>query len=97
MTRIPMAEQAEILALRGLAWLLSDPDRTERFLAFTGCHAELLRQRAEDPALLGSVLDALLEDEAAVVDFAAWAEVEPAAIRRARGMLPGAMPEFQAP
>ncbi len=90
-------DHAEILALRGLAWLLSDPDRTERFLTTTGCDAESLRNRADDPTLLGSVLDILLEDETALLDFAAWAEIDPAKIHRARMALPGAMPEFQAP
>lgn len=90
-------DQAETLALRGLAWLLSDPDRTERFLALSGCDAETLRRRADDPTLLGAVLDALLEDEASLVAFAAWADLAPTAIARARRLLPGAMTELQAP
>ncbi|RAU22344.1 DUF3572 domain-containing protein [Paramagnetospirillum kuznetsovii] len=97
MARIPQTEQAEIIALRGLAWLLSDSERAERFLTTTGCDASTLRQRAGDPALLGFVLDALLGDEAALVDFAAWAEVGATEVSRARALLPGAMPDFHAP
>ncbi|OAN44848.1 hypothetical protein A6A04_08175 [Paramagnetospirillum marisnigri] len=91
------ATQAEIVALRALAWLMSDEDRALRFLTASGCDATSLRRRANDPLLLGSVLDVIMEDEASLIEFSAWADLEPAAAARARRLLPGAWSESQLP
>lgn len=82
---------AEVTALRALAWLVGDEDRTMRFLAITGCDAEALRRRAGEPEVLGAVLDFLLEDEAALLDFAAFADMPPNTVAAARRFLPGTM------
>jgi hypothetical protein len=91
------ATQAEIVALRALAWLMTDEDRALRFLTASGCDAASLRRRANDPLLLGSVLDLVMEDEASLVEFSAWAGLDPAAAARARRLLPGSWPEGHAP
>lgn len=87
-------EQAEVIALRALAWLITDENLAGRFLSLTGCDGESLRQRAGQPEVLGSVLDFLMSDEQALLDFAQSAEIAPEVIGRARHRLPGAM--FQA-
>jgi Protein of unknown function (DUF3572) len=88
-------DQAEIIALQALAWLITDEDRAGRFLTLTGCDGETLRQRAGQPEVLGSVLDFLLEDEATLLDFAQSADMDPTIIPRARRYLPGTMDEDQ--
>ncbi len=91
----PSREQAEVVALRALAWLVADEDLAGRFLAMTGCDGETLRQRAGLPEVLGSVLDFLLENEPVLLDFTQSADIAPDTIGRARRWLPGAMTEWQ--
>lgn len=78
-------------ALRALAWLVGEEERAQRFLASTGCDFETLRRRAGEPEVLGAVLDFLLGDEAALLDFAATAELAPNMVAAARRFLPGTM------
>ena len=92
----PSREQAEVIALQALAWLISDEDMAGRFLTLTGCDGDSLLQRAGQPETLGSVLDFLLEDEKALLDFAQEAGVAPEVIGRARRLLPGLMAEHSA-
>ena len=87
----PSREQAEIIALQALAWLVADEDLAGRFLNLTGCDGETLRQRADRPEVLGSVLDFLLEDEKTLLDFTQAAAIPPDAIGLARRHLPGIM------
>ena len=87
----PNREQAEVIALRALAWLIADDDLAERFLSLTGCDSETLKQRAGRPEVLGSVLDFLLEDEKTLLDFTQAAEIPPDVIGQARRHLPGVM------
>lgn len=82
----------EIMALRALAWVVSDEDRALRFLALTGCDADTLRRRAGEPEILGAVLDFLLDDEAALLAFADEVELPAQAVALSRTALPGAMP-----
>ena len=91
----PSREQAEVVALRALAWLVADEDLAGRFLAMTGCDGETLRQRAGLPEVLGSVLDFLLENETALLDFTQDAGLDPDSIGQARLRLPGAMFDCQ--
>ncbi len=86
------AEGAEILALRALQFLASDPERLGRFLAATGTGPEDLKARAGDPTFLGSVLDHLLQDESLIFLFAETENISPAAPEAARRMLPGGLP-----
>ena len=83
----PSREQAEVIALRALAWIIADEDLAGRFLAMTGCDGESLRLRAGPPEVLGSVLDFLLE-------FARSSEIGPDKVGRARRLLPGVMAEI---
>jgi hypothetical protein len=81
--------EAEVLAVRVLAWLAADTGRIGRFLALSGAGPAELRARAAEPEFLGFVLDYLLADEAALLAFAAAEGVRPELAMRARAALPG--------
>lgn len=82
-------EPAETLALQALAWILADPERAGQFLAATGADASALTRMVAEPLFLGAVLDFLLTDERALLDFAADAGIAPDLPMRARAALPG--------
>ena len=58
-----MEEQAELLALQALSWVLEDEDRAIRLLALTGLDPRQLRSGLEDPAILSSLLSFLANHE----------------------------------
>jgi len=64
--------------LRALAWVLSDTQRAERFLALTGLTPEALRAGLAKPATHRAVLDFLCAHEPDLVAAAAVLELEPA-------------------
>lgn len=80
---------AETLALLALAHVVGDEALLPRFLALSGVGTDELRDRAQDPVLLGAVLDFLLAHEPDLVAFAAAQDLPPTAIARARRALPG--------
>jgi hypothetical protein len=86
-------DQAETVALQGLAFVAADEDRMSRFMALTGLGPDDLRERITDPAFLGGVLDHLLGYEPDLLAFAEEAAIDPALIMRARAALPGFNPE----
>ncbi len=86
-------DEAEILALRALAWIAAEPERLEGFLALTGAEPESLRQAARDPEALGGALDWLLADESALMAFCAESRLSPETPMAARRMLPGFIDE----
>ena len=78
-------DQAEVVALKALAWLVANEDLLPTFLGATGAAAEDLRGRATDPAFLISVLDFLTMDDAwvmALCDGEGLAYDAPLAARR---------------
>lgn len=81
---------AAAVALTALAHILGDDDARVRFLALTGLDQTTLRQRADEPELLGGVLDFLLADEALLLAFCRAAALRPELAARARRALPGA-------
>jgi hypothetical protein len=83
-------EAAETLALSVLEFLSARPNDLDRFLALTGIESGTIRQSARQPEFLGGVLDHLLGDERLLMAFAAWADVPPEDIARARYGLEGA-------
>jgi uncharacterized protein DUF3572 len=62
-------DAAETLALKALAWLVTNEDLLPVFLGATGASESDLRDQAGDPAFLGSVLDFLMMDDAWVIAF----------------------------
>lgn len=83
------AEAAELLALQALAWLASEPDMLDRFMAATGLDAPRLQRGAANPEFLAGALDFLLADEDGLTRFCGAAELDPAEPARARRLLPG--------
>ena len=82
-------ENAEILALKGLAFLANAPDSLDRFLALSGIGGGELRERAEEPEFLAAVLDFLLSDEPLLTAFCEAEALDAKAVHGARRTLPG--------
>lgn len=72
-----ISEEAEILALQALGWVLQDEDRAQRLLALTGLDPRELRSGLEDPAMLSSLLGFLANHEPDLVACAESIGVEP--------------------
>lgn len=83
-------DRAETIALAGLVFLAEDAQRLGRFLALTGIGPAELKAGAEQPAVLGAVLDHLLSDETLLLTFAANAGLPAQMIAMAKQALAGA-------
>lgn len=83
------AHAAETLALKALAWLVSQEDLLPVFLGSSGASEADLREQAQDPVFLASVLDFLLLDDAWIVGFCDAAQVGYETPMQARAQLPG--------
>ena len=57
-------EQAEIIAIQALGWLVGEEDLMGVFLASTGTDVNNLKQSVGDPAFLIAVLDFLMQEAA---------------------------------
>ncbi|CUW37160.1 conserved protein of unknown function [Magnetospirillum sp. XM-1] len=79
---------AETVALQAVAWIVADDEMRDRFIAVTGCSGDDLRQRIDQSAFLGSVLDFVLSDERSLLDFAEHAGLPPELPMMARVKLP---------
>jgi hypothetical protein len=63
MKRDMTSAEAEDIAIRGLGFLASDPERLGLFLAATGLGPENLRAAAGEPTFLASVMAHLAADD----------------------------------
>ena len=52
-------DDSALVALRALAWVLSDDMRADRLLALTGLTPDQLRVQADQPAMLAATVDFL--------------------------------------
>lgn len=68
------------LAIAGLGFLASDEDRLGDFLSLSGLSVDGLRAAAAKPEFLVAVLEHILQDESAVIAFAANENLDPALI-----------------
>ncbi len=82
-------DRAEWIAIRALGWLASNEEVMPVFLAATGAAADELRQRANEPAFLVSVLDFLMMNDDWVVNFCDGEAISYDSPMRARHALPG--------
>ena len=82
-------ESAETLALEALAWLAGNAELMPLFFNATGTSADDVKDRAEDPVFLGSVLDFILMDDAWIMAFCDAAGHPYDRPMTARGSLPG--------
>jgi hypothetical protein len=83
-------EQAEVIALQGLAWLAGNDDLCPTFLGASGGSVDDLRDRATDPAFLGAVLEFITMDDAWVMAFCNTIGLAYELPLQARYALPGA-------
>lgn len=82
-------ENAEILALEGLAWLAGDEDGFRMFMEQSGVDPAQLRAAAGSPGMAVAVLDFLLGHEELLLRFCESTGVDPRAVHRARHRLGG--------
>jgi hypothetical protein len=80
------------LAIQALGFLAAEDEVLGRFLGTTGLGIDDLRERPDDPAILGAVLDFLLSDEPLLLQFCKEVDCPPEWPARARTKLPGFMP-----
>ncbi|MBT8415220.1 MAG: DUF3572 domain-containing protein [Boseongicola sp.] len=86
----PLArDSAEVLAIEALVWLTTDDELLPVFLGSTGAGADDIRERAQDPEFLASVLDFILMDDAWVGAFCGANNYAMDFPMRARAALPG--------
>jgi hypothetical protein len=78
------------LALAALAATVSDERRGQRFLALTGIETDELRRRANEPALLASLVAFLEAHEPDLVAVCEELGVKPEALVEARRQIEGA-------
>ena len=83
------AKAVELLAIEALTFLAQNSERLERFLALSGIQPVEIRSQASEPGFLGAILDHVLADERLLLDFAAAAQRDPAAVNEARRELCG--------
>ena len=83
-------EESQTIALKALAWIVTNDDLRDVFLGSTGSAASDLINNADDPALLASVLDFLTMDDAWVMAFCDANDLAYEQPLRARLALPGA-------
>lgn len=83
------AEQAQLIALRALAWMAADPDTLGAFLAAAGIGPDEVRALAAEPEFHAAVLDFLTEGDARIHAFSAATGLPPTAPMQARAALPG--------
>ena len=70
-------DEAETIAIAGLAFLAEDARRLGRFLALTGVGPEELRETARAPRMLLAVVEYLLGDESLLLVFTTSAGIAP--------------------
>ena len=82
-------DQAATVALKGLAWLVNFDDELNRFLELSGLDRIDVRDRANEPEFLVSLLDFLLANEGLLVDFCQDTSIEARSVHTARHVLAG--------
>ena len=70
-------EEAEIIALKALAFMASDAERLGRFLALSGMSPVDIRAAAADRQFLAGILNHLLQDESLLLTFTADEDLDP--------------------
>ena len=82
-------DEAEVIALKALAFLVGEPDRVSRFMRVTGTTPETIRAATGAPGFLGGVLEYLRGDQPLLLVFAESAGIAPESIDAAAGFLEG--------
>lgn len=82
-------EMAETIALQALVWILEDDDMAQRFLGLSGADPQALREGADSPEVLCSVMDFVLMADQTVLAFSGALNLPPDTVAAARYSLPG--------
>ena len=85
-------EDAQIIALKALAFLAGDEERIGRFMDATGLTPQEIRAQAAEPAFLAGVLEHLRSDQSMLLVFAESEDIVPGLIDAASFRLSGLWP-----
>lgn len=88
----PDLAEAEVIALKALAFLAEEPERFGRFLALTGTDLAQIPEAARSPGFLSGVLDHVRGDQSLLFIFAESAGLKPEDIDKAAARLEGQAP-----
>lgn len=88
-SKIMSKDDAEVLALQVLAFLLADPTQTSRFLSLTGLSPDDLRGVSSSRELQAATFDYILSDEGLLLSFCQEAGVDPTIMGPAHQLLTG--------
>jgi Protein of unknown function (DUF3572) len=88
-------DAAEALAAQALLFLAGDDERLSRFAGITGTDPGNIRQAAAEPGFLAGVLAHLMQDEEAILAFAAQAGIKPVMVPLAYRVIPGGDPSLE--
>ncbi len=80
---------AEMVAVKALAFIAGEPELLDRFLALTGLDPAEIRHSAAEPGFLIGVLDFLMDHESFLIVYATSIDWPPERIRAARDALSG--------
>lgn len=83
------ASAAETLAIQALAFLGEDAERLDCFLGVTGIGPSDLRAAAAEPQFLAGVMEYVAGDEALLLKFANYVDLDPQEVARACSILAG--------
>ncbi len=76
-------DESQVIALKALAFLASEPDRINRFMGLTGTTPEAIRANATTPVFLAGVLEYLCGDQSLLLAFGESEGFEPELIEAA--------------
>ncbi|MGE0499999.1 MAG: DUF3572 domain-containing protein [Rhizobiaceae bacterium] len=83
------SEQAEVTAIRALAYVAADPELLPRFLSLTGIDPGAVREAAREPGFLAGVIDFIIGHEPTLLAFSRASGLPPETLTLARRALPG--------
>jgi hypothetical protein len=90
-------QAAEEIAIQALTYIAGEPQRLAHFLSETGIDAAEIRTAATTTGFLAGIMEYLAGSESLLTDFAASAEIDPAAIGKALQALGGGRFEREEP
>jgi hypothetical protein len=83
-------DNAQVLALQALEWILGPGDLVSDFITNTGAYPQDLASLAAQPLFLGAVLDFVMEQDDRVIRFCQDHGHPLTIVQSARAVLPGA-------
>lgn len=80
-------EEAEEIGVEALGFLVSDPDRLERFLALTGLTPDTIRDASRSPHFLAAVLDHVASEDELLLACARAIDIRPERLAEAQRLV----------